>query len=257
MNAGERDEILIKLSLVALRDNNQSINNIQIKSVGFNGIEYGILPSSVANNFIFLSDTQLEQLAFSMGISKSGVFNKSDVYINNIGFSLKSYSAAPPALVNHTARPGFENICKKVNVNIMDLDILVDQYWDLRLNGVISEDVRNSNPNSPFIKSKSILKPILEYFLFIGSGSRTSKHPAEYILEFSDPCDSSTWNIINPSTAVDLLWDNLVFSIRSKKGMPKNYDMNTYSKSDASSIALWTRYTSGDYRGALHIRSHR
>lgn len=254
MNSGERDELLIKLYLVAMRDNGDSLNGVQIKSVGFSGAEYLSIPEGISKDFSLLNENELTKLANIVGISKAGVFDKSDVYINGNGFSLKSFSAAPPALVNHTARPGFETACRYAGVDIKELDKLVDMYWDLRFKGIITEDIRNSNGNSPFRNAKSVIKPILEYFLFTGSGKGKSDYPAVYILDYFQPSNPATWHILSPSTAVDLIWDKLIFSLRAKKGMPLNYNKDTYCKLNAESIARWTQYHSGDYRGALHIR---
>ena len=257
MNSGERDELLIKLYLVSMRDHGLNFNGMPIRSVGFADLEYESIPNDISNNFSVLSDIQLSNLSNKLGITKAGVFDKSDVYINGEGYSLKSFSAAPPALVNHTARPGLETACNYAGVNIQHLDALVDQYWDLRLKGIITEDIRNSDVNSPFRNAKHILKPVLEYFLFIGSGRGPSNYPAKYILDYVQPNNPQTWNILTPDKAVDKIWDKLIFSLRAKKGMPSNYDKNTYCKPNAASIGRWTQYHSGDYRGALHIRAHR
>ena len=32
---------------------------------------------------------------------------------------------SPPAIVNHTARPGYENVCNEVGVSIKELDIII------------------------------------------------------------------------------------------------------------------------------------
>lgn len=254
MNSGERDELLVKLYLVKLRDEGGSFCGIPINSVGFNKIEYRPIPNDLVNNFHALTNDALNHLAATCFIGKAPGGAKSDVYINKIGYSIKSSSAAPSALVNHTSRPGFENVCSKVDVDIEELDKYIDEYWRLRLAGEIAEDTRITDVNCPFKNSKGILKPILEYFLFTGTGRGDSKYPAKYILEFSNPCDTSTWKILEPSTVVDQIWNNLVFCMRAKKGMPTNYDKETYSKKNAESIARWTEYHSGDYRGALHIR---
>lgn len=253
MNSGERDELLIKLYLINMRDNKKSINGIVVTSVSFDGYEYPSIPSGTLTNFSNLTDLSLKTLTDSMGVSKSSAFNKSDVSINNKAYSLKSFSAAPPAIVNHTSRPGWENIANNTSGNITKLDVLVDDYWALRLAGTIGEDIKNSSPISPFNSHKSILKPFLEYFLFVGSGSGPSKHKADYILDYSDPSNSKTWSILSPSQAVDQIWDKLFFSIRAKKGMPKNYTPS-YKGKNATSIALWVNKSSGKYRGALHVR---
>lgn len=88
-------------------------------------------------------------------------------------------------------------------------------------------------------------------------GRGKSDHPANFILDYTAPYDHSTWKVLDPDTAVDSIWDKLIFSLRAKKGMPANYDMKTYRKPNAQSIARWTRYHSGNYRGALHIRAHK
>ncbi len=256
MNSGERDELLIKLYLVTMRDNAAALFGMKINSVGFGGIEYRSIPSGVPTNFNYLNDSDLINLANKVGIGKAGVFDKSDVYINKKGYSLKSFSAAPPALVNHTARPGFETACYYSGVDIAELDKLIDEYWSLRMRGIIAEDVRNSDINSPFRNAKNILKPVLEYFLFKGSGKGLSDYPADYILDYTQPHNPSTWHILDPDTAVNMVWNKLIFSLRAKKGMPSGYDKETYSKPNAKSIARWTEYHSGDYRGALHIRAH-
>lgn len=257
MNIGERDELLIKLTLVRMRDRGIKLNGVPITSIGFGSTEYLCIPCDTPENMESLNDDALSCLASRTGISKAGVFAKSDVYVNGIGYSLKSFSGAPPALVNHTARPGFERACRHSGIDIKELDKLIDKYWDLRLRGIIKEDVRNSDPNCPFRNSKLVLKPILEYFLFIGSGRGPSDYSAEYVLDYSEPQDSDTWNILNPDEAVDLVWDNLIFSIRSKKGMPADYDIETYDGPNAESIARWTKEHCGDFRGALHIRVHK
>lgn len=255
MNAGERDELLIKLKLIEMRDNGIPFpDGSLVNSVGFHR-EYLSLPADF--NWIEISSKtqELVDICNKVGVTKAKGNYKSDVYINGEGYSLKSFSAAPPALVNHTTRPGFETACKYSNINISELDALIEKYWELRISGRITEDVRNSNPESPFKNAKATIKPILEYYLFKGTGKGLSPEPAKFILDYRNPLDSRTWEKLTPTNAVDIVWDKLIFSIRSKKGMPKDYDMSTYNKDNAPSIALWTRYHGGEYRGALHIRA--
>ena len=115
MNAGERNEYLVKMRLVQLRDANEVVNIIDptspITSVGFGGIEYGQLPSNIA--LANLSDSEVMTLASSLGIVKAGIFDKADVYINNTPYSIKSLQTAPPALVNHTPRNGGKEFALK------------------------------------------------------------------------------------------------------------------------------------------------
>jgi len=253
MNSGERGEYLIKLKLIEMRDNGVPFFGETIRSVGFGGNEYLPLP----DDFSFMerrNDDELTSICHCLGIRKGSTFDKSDVYINGRGYSLKSLSAAPPALVNHTKRNGFEFACTNVGMDIARLDGIVNRYWESRLSGQIKEDVPNTHPFSPFAMEQETLSPILQYFLFTGSGSKVSEHPAEFLLEYRNPLDTETWRKIDPDTAIDELWPYLFFSIRAKKGMPSNYHPDTYRGENAESILRWTRFTSGDYRGALHVR---
>ncbi|MCP4649614.1 MAG: hypothetical protein GY853_05985 [PVC group bacterium] len=257
MNKGERNELLIKIKLLHMRDVQRSLSGPfrSVTNVGFDRTEYPHLPSNFnLATLTTLQDDRLAHLCQSLGISKSPTHSKSDVSINNAGYSVKSFASAPPALVNHTTRSGFEFACKHSNTNIVDLDRLVAQYWDLRQAGTIGEDIKNNAPNSPFSAHKSILAPVLQYFLFQGTGSRLSNHPANYILDYTNPLDPATWTVLNRSSVIDCVWDRLIFSVRAKKGMPDNYPNNA-NQSNNASIAIWTRYSSSEYRGALHIRA--
>ena len=255
MNEGEKDELLFKIQLVYMRDNDKALFGEKLTSVGFKSSEYKTIPKNInLSSLKSMSDSELKDLSSIIGISKASTGCKADVYINGIGVSLKSLQAAPAALVNHTARPGFEFACKNANVDIETLDEIVNHYWELRMNGKIAEDIRNSDIDCPFKDKKDYMKPILEYFLFVGSGRKISIAPAEYIIEFLDPLNPSTYKKLTKKDAVEEFWPNLTFSIRAKKGMPKNYKLESYNGRNAASIAKWVRFFSGDYRGALHIR---
>lgn len=250
MNRGERNELLFKLNLVRLLDNDNVGPFESIKSVGFADIKYKRI--SELKDINNCTDIELTEIAKNSNISKAPAMAKSDVYINNEGYSLKFVKAANPALVNHTARPGFEYACRHMNIDIKDLDNIVNNYWQLRLEGVISEDVKNSDKKSPFRSQKEILEPLLYYFLFLGTGSRLSNYPAEYLLDFADPFEPNTWKILSKHDAVDKIWGNLVFSLRSKN-MPRNYP-NIKDINKKESISKWTKEIKGSYKGALHIR---
>jgi hypothetical protein len=122
--------------------------------------------------------------------------------------------------------------------------------------GQIKQDIANEHPDSPFKDRQHLLAPMLEYFLFYGSGSGESKVKASKIAEFDDPTDISTWSILMPADAVHKIWDRLVFSVRSK-GMPKNFPkMEPKDAHKRASIERWTQKgKDGIYRGALHVRA--
>lgn len=254
MNAGEKNELLVKMRLVQLRDSNAVLNifgnNKVINSVGFKGIEYRPLPTNLVD-LKMLTERQISDISAEMGIGKAALFDKADVFINGEGYSLKSLETAPPAIINHTARPGWERVCRVVGCNINELDDIVAKYWELRKGGIIKEDSHNSDSTSPFKDHKTYLLPILNYFTFKGSATKESPSPAKFILDVSNPLDISTWTFYD-ERFLDLMWDKLIFSIRAKKGM-KNYP-NISDVAEKESMNKWTEMFQGEYRGALHIR---
>jgi len=257
MNIGERGEILLKIMLTEKRDKHESFNGELIFSVGFDR-EYNSLPlSRISLGELKFHDSEqyekIEKIAYEMNIDKASTRDKSDVYINKRGYSVKSYEGANSALINHTRRDGFERVCREIGVDIKPLDEMVEKYWQSRESGIIGEDISNADPRSPFKDHKEYFAPILEYFLFIGTGSGKSKHPADFILEYADPTDDKTWFVLNKDEAVNKVWPKLVFSMRSKKGMPPNYDFS-YKGKDADSIRKWVHFMNDEYKGTLHVR---
>ena len=120
----------------------------------------------------------------------------------------------------------------------------------MRIKGTVTEDVANSDKNSPFAKHKEYLKWILLYFIFEGTGSRDSSFPANKMLSFMDPFDPSTYKILSKQQSIDDLWDRLVFSMRSKKGMPIHFDLIKHKE-----LVPWTRnFPTKEPRGSLHVR---
>jgi hypothetical protein len=260
MNQGEIAELkfisTICLNInkrIAIGDNNTiEIKKIQIPSS--NGLK-NILPISssyTASDISKLNESDLKKFCENYGISKSGPFSKSDIYINDIGYSLKYSSAAPAALVNHTRRTGWQFVAKHKGVDITLLDGVISDYWSKRLGGEIGEDISNSDTRSPFRKHFKILLPYLEYFIFEGTGSRLSTHPASRVIEFSNPCNPLTWSILSQSQLIEDIWPRLIFSLRSGKGMPA--DISTLSPTDRESVSMWSRKLSGNLKGALHVR---
>jgi hypothetical protein len=258
MNKGERDEIIVQLKLIQLREIGFELNDVGvIKSIKLKH-EYRNLPKDFKINAVAqYTDIQLTELARQCGISKANTRSKADTIINGENFSIKSKNNAPPALVNHTTRPGFEFAANHSGGDINKLDAIIDEYWDKRINKTIGEDVSNTQSESPFRTEKETMRPFLNYFLFDGTGSSVSALPANRILGFTDPLDIDTWHIYDKANAIDMYWNNMIFSLRAKKGMPANYPDITSKKliPYKPSIDKWTRYIDGDYRGALHIRT--
>jgi hypothetical protein len=197
-----------------------------------------------------MSKSDFNSFCESVNIIKSGPFSKSDVYINSKGYSLKSVGNGPPAIVNHTNRLGWNYVARRIKNSMIELDNLIDEYWDRRLAGIIKEDVLNTNINSPFSNNSEILKPFLNYFCFDGSGKKDSDHPADFIIKFTNPFDFTTWEIFDRENYIDHHWSELCFSVRSK-GMNK---IQRLSIDEQTSVLKWARDFQGSLKGSLHVR---
>lgn len=267
MNKGEINEVLLKAFLVKCYKQKITLQDAPIELKQIRSLSFG--PGTTVPDWDSSYEEMLENKDYNKLkniFSKAKTSFKADLQINGVNYSVKCNLGAKAALVNHTARKGFLNVCQKINVPIEKLDEMVKTYWELRTNTTIGEDVSNSSQNSPFSEHKDYFKPILEYFLFKGTGSKDSEFPADKILVFGNPFDSSTYKIHELDDAVDALWDKLVFSMRSKKGMPVDkviiggllVDKDGYQPNGKhSDYAPWVVYVGNDEfpKGALHIRS--
>lgn len=251
-NVGERDEYLIKLFLIECREKQLPVpigQDIQIvRKVGKKDVEYGRLTYTL--DWKSLSAEELISICSSVGAVKGGAYDKADIYINDIGISVKSRRGAPPSLINQTGRDKILRIMKMMNLPIAPLDQIVNRYWNFRFNGG-TEDVNNEdNPNNPFCKNEDgesclpILKPLLNYFAFRGTGTRDSNSPAQYILSIGQPDDIQTWVYYSEDDFVDIHWNRLVFSLRNH-GMPQNRPQE---------MLPWIRYIDGKDKGLLNVR---
>lgn len=262
-NKGEENEVLLKAFLVRCFYFGKVIENAPdeikfIESVGF-GPEIEVPEWNNTYNDL-LDSKNYEKLKKIFGKAKTSF--KADISLNGVNYSLKYGNAAKSAMINHTAREGFLNVCKKLNMDIAPLDKIIKKYWELRNSGEITEDITNSTPLCPFKKHKEYLKPILEYFFFRGTGKLgDSPFPADKILVFTNPFDPKTYKILNLAEAVDSVWDNLTFSMRSKKGMPvrivEGKEVDAYSSETHPLLAPWAEYRNGDAfpKGSLHVRA--
>jgi len=269
MNQGEDSEPKFIAALGSLRNQNISLSgsfnqNLLISSIDLPGPNGTTAPLPYYSGLQTIqqlssySKQQLDTFCLTNKIKKSAPLNKADVYINGLGFSTKYIGpGSDPAIVNHTNRGGWENIAKIIPQNINLLDPLISDYWNKRkILKIIQEDIKNSDPLSPFRLHQSIFEPYLEFFCFDGSGRGNSKHPASAIIEYADPFDTKTWTIIYKNQFHQYLtsiWANLRFSLRSK-GMPKNGVNSIRDASKKASVKLWTENFQGKERGSLHIR---
>lgn len=250
-NIGEYDEMRAKLHLIELRDAAKPVTingkRVVIRTVKNNGVECLSLPQHT--KLALLTDAQAERLAKQVGAFKAPAGSKADVFVNGYGISVKSHRGANPAFLNHTHRAGFLKVCARIGVCIDQLDRIVNDYWEKRLSGIIGEDVKNSDPNSPFKDHLTYLKPIMNYFIFTGTARNDSPYPADYVLDFIDPMNEATWKFSKDEYLEDN-WDHIIFSIRSK-GMPDAYPQCK----DAASIKPWVQVAEGKFKGSLHGRA--
>jgi hypothetical protein len=258
-NHGEENEVFLKAFLVDCFYNKTELPDIGvIKDLNFfsvNGLpDWEIRFTSLLEERDYLSLKDV--------FHKAPARSKSDIEINRIKYSVKNTMGAKSAIVNHTNRRGFLRVCELLNIDISQLDEIINEYWNKRIAGVIMEDVPNSSHESPFARHKEYLKPIIEYFLFKGTGSSDSNYPADKMLIFENPTDPSTYKILTKSEAVDHMWGSLVFSVRSKKGMPvkeiNGVKVDGYDPEIDFDLTPWIRYYPDGAnfpKGALHIRT--
>ena len=154
-NAGEYDEMRIKLRLIELRDTQQTVilngKRFTINSVK---MEKEFLPLPKGTNFRTMPNEKIEALAKKVGASKAPARAKADVYINGEGYSIKSLRSAAPAIVNHTPRSGWYDVSSRIKLSMTDLDKMVQNYFTLRQKGKLKEDVCNDEQQSPFATHK-------------------------------------------------------------------------------------------------------
>lgn len=270
MNLGEDSELKFIAALGCHINQTIDLSGTFNQKLTINSVELpgaGITKNSIANygqNYSIqqiknFNKRELEEFCKKNKIKKSANTNKADVYINGFGVSTKYIGPnSDPAIVNHTNRSGWENIASLTSQNIKDLDSIITEYWEKRkILKTIQEDIKNSDTHSPFRHHKDIFEPYLEFFCFDGSGRGKSKHPAVAMIEYTDPFDTLTWTLIYKNQFHQYLlnsWQNLRFSLRSKKGMPKNGTSSVKDVTKRASIKLWTEDFQGEERGALHIR---
>lgn len=256
-NVGDRDEYLLKLFLIECRQKSISVpigEEMQVvKSVGTRTMEFGDL--NYIMDWTSLQAEELISVCASVKATKAGMFDKADVYVNGIGISVKSQRGGNPSLINHTTRDKILRVMNVIHQPILPLDKIVDRYWDLRLAHKISEDTSISDDLCPFACSNkqeglSILKPLLNYFAFDGTGTRDSQSPAVLILSLESPTDVSTWTFYSKDNFIDSVWEQLVFSIRSKS-TPLFIDE---SKEEHQLMLPWIREVDQSLKGSLSVR---
>lgn len=189
---------------------------------------------------------QIRDKLWLSDITKASNSLKADIRVNGIYYSVKS-ADEKPAVVNHTKRSGFLKAAETARCSIEILDQNIQRYWELRLSGLIGEDVGmitrkclNLFWDSDF---KEEFRPVFNYFAFWGTGRGPSKIPAGSILEYKDPRLTDTWTIYTKDSFFEACWPSLIFSLRAKGDPEFNFEDQK-----------WVRHSNGKPRGQLHIR---
>lgn len=256
-NKGDRDEYLLKLFLIECRQKSLPIpigeTNQIVRTVGSFTREYGFL--SFHLDWKSLEAEELISVCSSVYATKAGYNEKADVFINGIGISVKSERGSNPSIINHTTRDKILRVMNSINAPIAPLDCMVANYWTLRLSKTINEDTCISDINCPFSHPDeqnclAVLKPLINYFAFDGTGTKESVAPAQYILSLTDPMDVTTWSYYDKANFVQTVWKRLVFSLRSKQTPIELNDNNQ------AHILMkpWVRICEGSLKGALSVR---
>jgi hypothetical protein len=266
-NVGEIGELLLKAKALQCMQAGESIPAISgpISSlhVGDFKSRRGTYSTRAScphvGNLAALRDYGFKELQLKLayaGIVKAGTSMKADIQINGANYSIKS-SEKRPAIINHTFRRGFLRITKKLGLPIGPLDEEVATYWEVRQGDEfkLGEDISGYDRReaSIFISAefKEYFRPVFNYFAFTGTGRSDSPAPAEYILEFDDPTDTSTWKVIPKDAFFDLAWPDLIFSVRDKLAKGQRLSATTMPADDKP----WAQISRGKIQAQLHVRA--
>ncbi len=266
-NIGEEGELLIKAKALQCMQSGDHIaaiggrvSSLHVGDFKTNRGTYSTKLSCPAignvSNISYQGYEDLKQKLAKFGIVKAGTSMKADIQINGANYSIKS-SDKRPAIINHTFRRGFLRITRLLGTPIEPLDQEVASYWDTRLGDEfeLGEDISGYDRKRTSIffgeEFKEYFRPIFNYFAFTGTGRSGSPAPAEYILEFDDPTDTSTWKVISKAAFYDLAWPDLIFSVRDKLAKGQRLSTSTMPADDKP----WAKVSRGKIQAQLHVRA--
>ena len=246
-NVGEKDEVLLLLKLLYLNKNKKFEKLTEIfGDEASEGIE------------IIDQDTRTEVHKYQdikkcKGSSKADACIKMKKSSSMYNASIKSKNGANPAILNHTPRSAkIFNNGGKLECEIPNIDVLVDEYKEKRKSGIIGEDVSIMTLNH--MKTPEIyesVKNMLSYFAFDGTGKGDSNNQANSILYVDNDNISfvKCTNINEKHAYVEAILDRCVISLRDK-GMPKILN-------DICTPWVFNEHKSNGVikqKGSLHIR---
>ena len=256
---------LLVLRLLQMRD----FCKTNIFSVKQDGKELPKLVELKEINLYRISIEDVEKLSNLAGYnftcrvkSNSRVTSKVNIEINGLKYGIRCFDHTERPLINHSTRDKFLKLCNKAGVEIKGLDAAVDFYWECREAGIFNEDCIYTSPLNPFLEIKETLRKLLTYIAFHAYHIQRKEDDPLFEVEkldgyidYSNPSDENTWDILDEEHFFDKIWTHLRFSFRADRGMPNH----GVTMPEDESIAKWTRMWTNRkgetvYKGALHIR---
>lgn len=261
----ELEAKLLVLRLLQLRDYGKT----KIHSVKQDGLELPKLTQLKKLDLAQISIEDIDKLSDLVGYSfksrfkgENRISSKVNIEINGNKYGIRCFDHTERPLINHSTRDKYLKLCHKSGCNIKDLDDAVGFYWECREAGIFNEDCIYTSPLNPFLEIKDTLRKLLTYIAFHSYDIRKNENDPLFefekldgYIDYTNPCDESTWDVLDEAHFFDKVWTHLRFSFRADRGMPNH---GTTMPTDES-IAQWTRKCinrKGEtvYKGALHIR---
>ena len=261
----ELEAKLLILRLLQLRD----FNKTHISSVKHDGIELPKLRQLKELDLTKISGEDVNRLCALAGYNftckvkgNNRVSSKVNIEINGNKYGIRCFDHTERPLINHSTRDKYLKLCNKSGADIKDLDDAVDTYWECREAGIFNEDCIYTSPLNPFLDIKETLRKLLTYIAFHAYDIQKDENDPAFEVEkldgyidYKNPCDESTWDILDEDHYFDKIWTHLRFSFRGDRGMPNR---GLVMPTDTN-IAKWTRECTNRkgetvYKGALHIR---
>jgi len=247
MNAKEKNELLLKLMVVLVRDRRAMQG--RIRSVGYTR-EYGELPRDLGVYTLGqLPEDELVRLAESVQIRKMKPLGaKSDIYMNDVGYVICNFTQDRPVIIDGLTREEMAAVCRLANVPCELLDQRMREYAELRRSGAVTGEVAIADPASPFKDDREYLGKVIRYYMFEGSESGPSMFPAECAFDYTDPLNTNTWIIYEPEEMIEAIWDRLVLSVSEGEAHVAE------QASDAISPDVWSEWFGCKGKARLSIR---
>src|SRR5690606_35740566 len=98
--------------------------------------DYAALPEDLGVHTLSrMKEEEIASLAEQAGIKPAPIGAKSDIYLNDLGYTIQSLANHPPVILAGVPRAGIEQICRRIGVEIDRIDRQAAEYWTLRRAG--------------------------------------------------------------------------------------------------------------------------